>query len=84
MDADLFTEARVAHLRAREAYGPSGGIDAIALLANSRRLADAALGKRPGDWIVLDYDPPTPLAAVESRGTRPLRAGRHVTSVTSS
>jgi cytosine/adenosine deaminase-related metal-dependent hydrolase len=61
MDADLFTEARVAHLRAREAYGPAGGIDAVALLARSQHLADAALGRRPGDWIVLDYDPPTAL-----------------------
>jgi cytosine/adenosine deaminase-related metal-dependent hydrolase len=63
MDADLFTEARVAHLRAREAYGPADGIDAVALLVNSGRLADLTLGKRLGDWIVLDYDPPTPLTA---------------------
>jgi cytosine/adenosine deaminase-related metal-dependent hydrolase len=63
MDADLFTEARVAHLRGREAYGPAGGIDAVALLANSGRLADLVLGERPGDWVVLDYDPPTPLSA---------------------
>jgi cytosine/adenosine deaminase-related metal-dependent hydrolase len=68
MDADLFTEARVAHLRAREAYGPEGGIDAVALLANSQRLADRVLGERPGDWIVLDYDPPTPLSAANLPG----------------
>jgi cytosine/adenosine deaminase-related metal-dependent hydrolase len=68
MDADLFAEARVAHLRAREAYGPSGGIDAVALLANSRRLADRAFGKRTADWIVLDYDPPTPLSAANLAG----------------
>ncbi|MDL2716767.1 MAG: amidohydrolase family protein [Acidobacteriota bacterium] len=68
MDADLFMEARVAHVRAREAYGPEGGIDAIALLASSGRLADLALGERPGDWIVLDYDPPTPLSAANLAG----------------
>lgn len=68
MDADLFMEARVAHLRAREAHGPAGGIDAVALLANTRRLADLALGERPGDWIVLDYDPPTPLSAANLSG----------------
>lgn len=68
MDADLFAEARVAHLRAREAYGPSGGIDAVALLANSRRLADLAFGERTADWIVLDYDPPTPFSAANLAG----------------
>ena len=68
MDTDLFTEARVAHLRAREAYGPEGGIDAVALLANSRRLADLALGNSTADWIVLDYDPPTPLSAANLVG----------------
>ena len=68
MDGDLFTEARVAHLRAREAYGPAGGIDAVALLAQGQRLADAAVGPRPGDWIVLDYDPPTPLTAASLAG----------------
>lgn len=68
MDADVYAEARAAHLRAREAYGPSGGIDAVALLANSRRLADLALGQRPGDWVVLDYDPPTPLSAANLAG----------------
>ena len=82
MDADLFTEARVAHLRAREAYGPEGGIDAIALLANSQRLADAILGKRSGDWIVLDYDPPTPLSAANLAGHVLFGLGvRHVRDV---
>jgi cytosine/adenosine deaminase-related metal-dependent hydrolase len=82
MDADLFTEARVAHLRAREAYGPEGGIDAIALLANSQRLADLALGKRPADWIVLDYDSPTPLSAANLAGHVLFGLGaRHVRDV---
>src|SRR5450756_1114756 len=82
IDADLFTEARVAHLRAREAYGPEGGIDAIALLANSQRLADLALGKRPGDWIVLDYDPPTPVSAANFAGHILFGTGtRHVRDV---
>ena len=82
MDADLFTEARVAYLRAREAYGPEGGIDAVALLASSQRLADLALGNRPGDWIVLDYDPPTPLAAANLVGHVLFGMGaRHVRDV---
>jgi len=82
MDADLFTEARVAHLRACEAYGPEGGIDAVALLANSQRLADRALGERPGDWIVLDYDPPTPLSAANLAGHVLFGLGvRHVRDV---
>jgi cytosine/adenosine deaminase-related metal-dependent hydrolase len=82
MDADLFAEARAAHLRAREAYGPEGGIDAVALLANGRRLADLALGKRPGDWIVLDYDPPTPLSASNLAGHVLFGLGtRHVRDV---
>jgi cytosine/adenosine deaminase-related metal-dependent hydrolase len=82
MDADLFTEARVAHLRAREAYGPAGGIDAVALLANSRRLADFALGDSTADWIVLDYDPPTPLSAANLAGHVLFGLGsRHVRDV---
>ena len=82
MDADLFAEARAAHLRAREAYGPAGGIDAVALLANSGRLADLALGERPSDWIVLDYDPPTPLAAANLAGHVLFGMGaRHVRDV---
>jgi cytosine/adenosine deaminase-related metal-dependent hydrolase len=82
MDADLFAEAGAAHLRAREAYGPSGGIDAVALLANGRRLADLALGKRPGEWIVLDYDPPTPLSALNLAGHLLFGLGaRHVRDV---
>jgi cytosine/adenosine deaminase-related metal-dependent hydrolase len=82
MDADLFTEARVAHLRAREAYGPAEGIDAVALLVNSGRLADLALGKRPGDWIVLDYDPPTPVSAANLAGHVLFGLGvRHVRDV---
>ena len=82
MDGDLFTEARVAHLRAREAYGPVGGIDAAALLARSQDLADAVLGPRPADWIVLDYDPPTPLTAESLAGHVLFGLGsRHVRDV---
>ncbi len=68
MDGDLFAEARAAHLRGRDAYGPQGGIDALALVAASARLADEALGPRPGDWVVLDYDPPTPLSTENLAG----------------
>jgi cytosine/adenosine deaminase-related metal-dependent hydrolase len=82
MDGDLFTEARVAHLRARETYGPEGGIDAVALLAGSQRLADEALGPRPEDWIVLEYDPPTPLTAENLAGHVLFGLGtRHVRDV---
>ena len=82
MDGDLFAEARAAHLRAREAYGPEGGIDAVSLLANSQRLADAAVGPRPGDWIVLEYDPPTPLTAANLAGHVLFGLGtRHVRDV---
>jgi cytosine/adenosine deaminase-related metal-dependent hydrolase len=68
MDGDLFAEGRAAHLRGRDAYGPQGGIDAVGLVAASARLADEALGPRPGDWVVLDYDPPTPLTAENLAG----------------
>ena len=82
MDVDMFTEARVAHLRAREAYGPGGGIDAVALLANAGRLADLVLGERTGDWVVLDYDPPTPLSAGNLAGHVLFGLGtRHVRDV---
>ena len=82
MDADLFTEARVAHLRAREAYGPESGLDAVALLAAGGRLADLVFGERPGDWIVLDYDPPTPLTAANLAGHILFGIGaRHVRDV---
>jgi cytosine/adenosine deaminase-related metal-dependent hydrolase len=82
MDGDLFTEARVAHLRAREAYGPERGVDAVALLAASQLLADEALGPRPGDWIVLDYVPPTPLSAENLAGHVLFGLGaRHVRDV---
>jgi cytosine/adenosine deaminase-related metal-dependent hydrolase len=63
MDGDLFAEARVAHLRGRDAYGPGHGIDALRLAAGSACLAGEVLGPRRTDWIVLDYDPPTPLLA---------------------
>ena len=82
MDADLFAEARAAHLRAREAYGPGGGIDSVALLANGRRLADSALGESAADWVVLDYDPPTPLSAGNLAGHVLFGLGaRHVRDV---
>jgi cytosine/adenosine deaminase-related metal-dependent hydrolase len=68
MDGDLFAEARAAHLRGRDAYGPQGGIDAVGLVAASRRLAEEAVGPRGDDWVVLDYDPPTPLSAENLAG----------------
>jgi len=63
MDGDILAEARAAHLAGRAAYGPAGGIDAAALLADNQRLADAVIGPRPDDWVVFDYDPSTPLTS---------------------
>jgi len=82
LDADVFAEARAAHLRGREAYGPECGVDAVAFLGNGRRVADLALGQSAEDWVVLDYDPPTPLTA-ESLAGHVLfgLAARHVRDV---
>lgn len=68
LDADVLAETRVAHLRAREAYGPGEGVDAVALLANGRRLSDLVFGPAGADWVVLDYDPATPLSAASLAG----------------
>jgi cytosine/adenosine deaminase-related metal-dependent hydrolase len=82
MDGDLFAEARAAHLRGRDAYGPQGGIDAVGLVAASGRLAERALGPRGDDWVVLDYDPPTPLSAENLAGHFLFGMGsRHVRDV---
>jgi len=82
MDGDLLAEARVAHLRAREAYGPAGGFDALSLLAGSQRLADELLGPRPEDWVVAAYDPPAPLDAGTLAGHLLFGLGaRHVRDV---
>src|SRR6185369_12004101 len=51
IDGDVLAELRVAHLRAREAYGPGNGIDALGLLAGTNRLADAVFGPREEDWV---------------------------------
>ncbi len=67
-DADVLAEARVAHLRAREAYGPEGGLDAVALLGSGRRLSDAVFGPGAADFIVLDYDPATPFSTASLAG----------------
>ena len=59
-----------------------GGIDAVALLARNQRLADEAVGPRPGDWIVLEYDSPTPLTATNLAGHVLFGLGtRHVRDV---
>ncbi|MBJ6759836.1 amidohydrolase family protein [Myxococcaceae bacterium JPH2] len=68
VSADLFAEAQAAYLRSREAGQP---IDVLRYLTNGHRLAsqvfEAAIGPmREGalaDLLVLDYQPPTPLAA---------------------
>ncbi len=82
MDGDLFAEARAAHLRGRDAYGPQGGVDAVALVAASGRLAEKVLGPRGEDWVVLDYDPPTPISAENLSGHFLFGMGaRHVRDV---
>jgi len=82
MDGDIFAEARAAHLCARDAYGPERGIDAVGLVAATGRLAGEALGRRGEDWVVLDYDPPTPLSAENLAGHFLFGLGaRHVRDV---
>ena len=68
--------------RGRDAYGPQGGIDAVGLVAASMRLAEEVLGPRGDDWVVLDYDPPTPLSAENLAGHFLFGLGaRHVRDV---
>ena len=76
MDGDLFAEARAAHLRGRDAYGPQGGIDAVRTRRGERapgrrgaRAARRRLGRsrlRPADASL----------GGEPRGTLPLRLRR--------
>ncbi len=83
MDSDLFTEARVAFLAGRQAYGPQGGVDAIAMLENSIELSETLAGKHEGDKVVLDYDPPTPFNEENAGGHILFGIGqRHIHSVT--
>jgi len=64
--ADMFSEAQIAHLRARDAGQP---IDVLRYLANGHRLASQVFGEPVGplregaaaDLLVLDYRAPTPL-----------------------
>lgn len=69
--SDLWTEARFAFFRARDAGAALGADDVLAALARSARRASRALGVELGrlapgaaaDLIVTDYHPPTPLCA---------------------
>jgi len=69
MDGDLFTEARVAFLAARDAGAPDPVGVAFGGLVGAQRLAARLTRKplgqlRPGfaaDLTILQYDPPTPL-----------------------
>jgi putative selenium metabolism protein SsnA len=64
--ADMFVEAQVAHLRAKDAGQP---IDVLKYLTNGHRLASQVFGCTIGpmregataDLLALDYRPPTPL-----------------------
>jgi cytosine/adenosine deaminase-related metal-dependent hydrolase len=83
MDGDLFTEVRTAHLAARAAYGPQGGIDAVAMLGEGNALAERLAGAIETDAVALDYDPPTPIDATNAGDHLLFGIGaRHVRAVT--
>jgi putative selenium metabolism protein SsnA len=71
LDEDLLAEARAAFLRMRDAGRPDAFAAAFEMLAGGHRLAAALFGEplgrldpgAPADLVVLDYRPPTPLAA---------------------
>lgn len=87
MPLDVFAEAQAATLRANDSGQP---IDILRFLANGHRLATEVFGTpvgplQPGavaDLVVLDYQPPTPLAT-ETLGGHVLHGlgGRCVESV---
>lgn len=77
IDGDLFTEARICYLKAREASPETGPSFAVARAAAGARLAGGLLGEpllgtladgAPADLIVLEYHPPTPLDAANLAG----------------
>ena len=77
IDGDLFTEARICYLKAREASTQIGPAFALARVAAGARLAGGLLGEprlgslaggAPADLIVLEYHPPTPLDAANLAG----------------
>ena len=71
IDGDMFAEARAAYLQMREAGRPDAMEATLHLLAGGHRLGAALFGLPfgkldtggPADLVLLDYDPPTPLAA---------------------
>jgi len=82
MDGDLFTELRAAHLTARNLHAPQSGIDATALLDQGLALSQQLAGPAPNDAVVLDYDPPTPMAPDNVNGHLLFGIGaRHVREV---
>ena len=77
IDGDLFAESKAAYWRAREDDASIGPAWALERLATSARLAGLAfdeplLGRlepgAPADLVVLDYEPPTPLAGESLAG----------------
>jgi len=77
IDGDLFTEARICYLKAREASREIGPSFALERTAAGARLAGGLLGEpllgtladgAPADLIVLEYTPPTPLDAANLAG----------------
>lgn len=72
LDGDLFAEARVCYLKAREAFPESGPAFAVERLTAGARLAGQLFGEpllgtlaegAPADLVVLEYPSPTPLDA---------------------
>jgi cytosine/adenosine deaminase-related metal-dependent hydrolase len=60
MDGDLLAELRAAHLCGRQCYGPTGGVDAVAMLHNGNAFATSLGFDVSDDAVTLRYDPPTP------------------------
>jgi cytosine/adenosine deaminase-related metal-dependent hydrolase len=69
--ADMFEEARAAFFKGRDGHASAGADYWTGVLANNRRLAsevfdtdfDSLSAGSAADFVVLDYDPPTPLTA---------------------
>ena len=76
LDSDMLAELKAAFLRMRDAGREDASTAACAMLAGGHRLAGAFFGLpfggldagAPADLVVLDYRPPTPLAAENLAG----------------
>jgi putative selenium metabolism protein SsnA len=77
IDGNLFAEARICYLKAREASPEIGPSFALERMGAGARLAGGLLGEpllgtfaegAPADLIVLEYEPPTPFDAANMAG----------------